>query len=45
MKWKRRIQIGDRVQIPSDYLKSFGLKKGDKVLIEESGKRRLVLKF
>jgi len=45
MRWKRKIQIGDRVQIPSDYLKSFGLKKGDNVIIEESGKKRLVLKF
>lgn len=45
MHWKRRIQIGDRVQIPSDYLKSFGLKKGDVVVIEEAGKKRLLLRF
>ncbi len=41
MRWTRRIQIGDRVQIPSDYLKSFGLRKGDVVVIEEKGKKRL----
>lgn len=45
MKWQRKIQTGDRVQIPSDYLKSFGLKKGDIVEIEEQGEKRLLLVF
>ncbi len=45
MRWRRRLQTGDRVQIPSDYLKSFGLKKGAVVIIEEKGKKRLLLEF
>jgi len=45
MKWTRKIQTGDRIQIPSDYLKSFGLKKGDKVIIEEDSDKKLIIRF
>ena len=45
MRWQRKLQTGDRVQIPSDYLKSLGLKEGNIVVIEEKGKKRLLLEF
>ena len=45
MRWKRKIQKGDRIQIPSDYLEWLGLRKGDFVLIDEAGKNKLLLKF
>ncbi len=44
MIWKRKIQIGDRIQIPSDYLEYRGLKKDDLVFLEESG-NNLILSF
>lgn len=44
MKWTMKIQKLGRIQIPTQYLKAYGIKEGDIVLIEEEGDK-LVLNF
>jgi AbrB family looped-hinge helix DNA binding protein len=44
MKWTMKIQKLGRIQIPTQYLKAYGIKEGDIVIIEEE-KDRLVLSF
>jgi len=38
MRWPRKVQKLGRIQIPTDYLNSYNIKEGHKVLIEDSDK-------
>lgn len=46
MKWTKKVQVQGRVQIPVPYLKSFDIKIGDEVSIEETEEElALLVKF
>jgi AbrB family looped-hinge helix DNA binding protein len=44
MKWTMKIQKLGRIQIPTKYLKAYGIKEGDIVLIEEK-EDKLIISF
>lgn len=44
MKWTMKIQKLGRIQIPTKYLKAYGIKEGDIVIIEEES-NKLTLNF
>ncbi len=44
MKWEMKIQKLGRIQIPTKYLKAYGIKEGNKVVIDE-GENQLIINF
>lgn len=46
LKWTKQLQKLGRIQIPTDYLNSYQLKEGDKVVIEQTKEDlTLLIKF